>query len=337
MFNIPYDDIINKIKKEKGLSEEEIQKRINSKLQQLSGLISKEGAAHIVANELGINLYEDITKRRLKIENLVLGMKNFTIAGRAIRIYEIREFNSNGKKGKVGSFMLADNTGFIKVVVWGHKADLIKELKELDSIRIKDGFVKENNGYKELHLNDRSQIEIKPEDEDLPLINPPLNKKFNQRPTKRSLIKDLKENDIAELLGTIVQVFEPRFYASCPQCFRKVELRNDTSYCNEHGYVNERMVPIVNLIFDDGTDTIRMVCFRSQAEMLMGLTDEKIHGLKENISDFESIKKVTLGRCIFVVGRARKNEFFGRMEFIVQNVYEADPKELAEELLHNLQ
>ena len=66
MFNLRYDEIVNKIIKEKGLTKEDIESRVNSKLQQLSGLISKEGAAHIVANELGVNLYEDIAKRKLK-------------------------------------------------------------------------------------------------------------------------------------------------------------------------------------------------------------------------------------------------------------------------------
>ena len=49
LMGLTYDEIIAKIK-EKGGSEEEIQSKIKLKLNQLSGLISKEGAAQIIAN-----------------------------------------------------------------------------------------------------------------------------------------------------------------------------------------------------------------------------------------------------------------------------------------------
>ena len=56
MINIPLSDIKEKIAKEKGISEQEINTKIKAKLDQLSGLISEEGAAHIIANELGVEL-----------------------------------------------------------------------------------------------------------------------------------------------------------------------------------------------------------------------------------------------------------------------------------------
>ena len=56
MLQLSYNDIITKIKTEKGLSEDEIKDRIKDKLNRLTDLVSKEGAAHIVANELGVNL-----------------------------------------------------------------------------------------------------------------------------------------------------------------------------------------------------------------------------------------------------------------------------------------
>ena len=53
MIKIPYDHIIERKKKEGNISESEIDVKIDQKMKQLSGLISKEGAAHIIANELG--------------------------------------------------------------------------------------------------------------------------------------------------------------------------------------------------------------------------------------------------------------------------------------------
>ena len=52
-----YDELINRIK-EKGFNDKEIERKINRKLEELSGLISREGAAHLIANELGINLFD---------------------------------------------------------------------------------------------------------------------------------------------------------------------------------------------------------------------------------------------------------------------------------------
>ena len=50
-----YERILEKIAKAAGLERAEIETRIEAKRQKLSGLISKEGAAQVVASELGIS------------------------------------------------------------------------------------------------------------------------------------------------------------------------------------------------------------------------------------------------------------------------------------------
>ena len=55
MINIPVETVLTKLK-ENGLSDEEIETKIKQKMDQLSGLISREGAAHIIANEMGIKV-----------------------------------------------------------------------------------------------------------------------------------------------------------------------------------------------------------------------------------------------------------------------------------------
>ena len=61
MIQIPYEQVIDKIKETSGLDNAAIELKIRNKLDQLSGLISKEGAAHIVANELGVKLFEKVS------------------------------------------------------------------------------------------------------------------------------------------------------------------------------------------------------------------------------------------------------------------------------------
>ena len=48
MFRISYTEIVEKITEATKLSSEDIDELVAKKLDQLSGLISKEGAAHIV-------------------------------------------------------------------------------------------------------------------------------------------------------------------------------------------------------------------------------------------------------------------------------------------------
>jgi hypothetical protein len=63
--------IIETTCKHSGKSEAEIRKLIGEKQDELSGLVSEEGAAYIVARELGVNLLK-AAKRQLKVKNLRL-------------------------------------------------------------------------------------------------------------------------------------------------------------------------------------------------------------------------------------------------------------------------
>ena len=81
MIKIPFEQLVGKIKKESNISEDEINEKVNDKMKQLSGLISKEGAAHIVANELGIKLFESFSGK-LQIKNIVAGLRNVETIGK---------------------------------------------------------------------------------------------------------------------------------------------------------------------------------------------------------------------------------------------------------------
>ena len=109
MIKIPYEQIVERIKKEGNISEEEINGKIDSKMKQLSGLISKEGAAHIVANELGIKLFDSFTGK-LQIKNIIAGLRNVETVGKVLQTYELREFTTNDRQGKVASLVIGDET-----------------------------------------------------------------------------------------------------------------------------------------------------------------------------------------------------------------------------------
>lgn len=319
MIKIPLQDIVARIKKESDLSEEEVNNKIDEKMKQLSGLISKEGAAHIIANELGIKLLETVSGK-LQIKNILIGMRDVETVGKVQRIFETREFQSGERQGKVASLIIADETGSIRVVLWGNQTDNLQNLKENNTIKLMSGYVRENNGQKEIHLNERSKLIINPEGENIGEI-----KSFT---TERKKINELKENDgIVEIMGTIVQVFDMRFFEICPECNKRAK-QNENSYtCAKHGEIKPVYSYVLNLVLDDGTDNIRSVFFRNQVEKLLNLNQEKLMEFKDKPENFDEIKNNLLGSMIKTVGRINKNDFFERLEIIANDVFQANPEE----------
>jgi len=329
MFNITYNEIIEKIKKEKNLSEEDINSRIKKKIDVLGDLISKDGAAHIVANELGVKIFPTITETRLKINNLMPGLNSVGINAKVITIYDIRSFKTEKREGRVLSLLVGDETGTIRLVVWDEKLiDFIaNNIKENDILKIKNAYSRGNNGYTELHLGNKSQIILNPEDVKIETIG------IRTRSFFRKEIKDLNENDFAELIGTVVQVFEPRFYNACPECNKKIELEDEVYKCIQHGNVIPKEVPILNLFFDDGTANIRVTLFRELASKLVN----NIEKFKDDPNEFENIKSELLGKQLKIGGKVIKNTMFDRIEFRAQEINEINAIELADELLKDIE
>lgn len=163
------DEIISRIASETGMGEEEVQAKVEEKQRELGGLVTPIGAAHIIANEAGINLLEGFSKsNELKIENIIPGMSSVDVVGRVTRVFQPREFMREDKgKGRVASLILADDTGSIRVVFWGKDTALLEEgrIQEGDILRVRNAYTKENiNGEAEVHLGMRARVIVNPED-----------------------------------------------------------------------------------------------------------------------------------------------------------------------------
>lgn len=331
MIQLSYEDMVRKIREEKGLSDEEIKAKIDAKLKQLSDLISREGAAHIVANELGVKVLEEVSKKDYKLKDLLVGLRGVGFVGKVVRMYDVREFKKNDREGKVGSFLVGDETGFVRVVLWdvNHIGFIEKgELKEGSIIKLDGGYVRDNNGFKEVHLGNQGSLQINPEGVSVETRD------LNQRTDYvKKQLKDLNQGDMnIGVLGTVVQVFEPRFFSACPECGKKVEVVEGKAKCAEHGDVIERYVPILNIFFDDGTDNIRAVCFRDQVSRLLGLSEDEVLKLRDEPAKFEEIRASVLGKQLILVGRVVRNDMFDRLEFMANRVVEIKPEDILKEL-----
>ena len=314
MIKIPYEEVVLKINEKTNMTTTEIEERVERKLKQLSGLISREGAAHIVANELGVKVFEPLSGK-LQIKNILTGMRDVETIGKVLQVYEIKEFSNETRSGKVASILIGDETGTIRVVMWGSQAENVSNLGQGFVVKILGGYVRENNGRKEIHLNDRSQLIINPKGETINEVAAEL------KQGTRKGIKDLNENDNeVELLGTIVQVFDIRFYEVCPKCSKRARPSVDLFVCSEHGNVIPAYAYVLNAVLDDGTETIRCVFFRNQVERLLNLNQEQLLKFKSEPAEFEAAKNELLGTIIKINGRTNKNSLFNRLEFVAQNV-----------------
>ena len=317
MIKIPYEEIILKIHESTKMPIAEIEEKIDKKLMQLSGLISKEGAAHIVANEAGIKIFEPFSGK-LQIKNILTGMRDVETIGKVLQTYGLREFTRENGSGKVASILIGDETGTIRIVMWGIHADNITNINQNSIVKIMGGYVRENNGRKEIHMNERSQLAVNPKDGFVGEV-------IGEAKSSRKEIKELKENDSdVELLGTVVQIFDLRFYEVCPKCAKRAKMNSDSFSCPDHGNVTPSYAYVLNTVIDDGTETIRCVFFRSQLERLLNLGQDKILNFKNEPADFEAVKNNLLGTIVKVTGRTNKNPMFNRLEFVAQNV-DANP------------
>ncbi|MFO7710238.1 MAG: OB-fold nucleic acid binding domain-containing protein [Candidatus Woesearchaeota archaeon] len=311
--NISYDKAVTMISEQTGKSESEIETKIQEKLNQLTGLISKEGAAHIIANELGAKIVDENTKQ--KIGDIKPGTGNVEVTGKVTAVYEIREFKNEQRSGKVGSCMIADETGTIRIVMWNDKADNLKKIEQGNVIKLTNGFAKQNQrnpDFKEIHLNDSSTIEINPEGEDIQV------KTSSQ---SRKHINELQENEEnVELLGHIVQLFDPKFYEICPECGKRTKPQDGEFNCPQHGSIDPAYAYLLNFVLDDGTETIRSVCFRNQAATLLDKSEEEIQQFRTEPEKFTQIKNDLLGELIKVRGKTQKNQMFDRLEFVAFSV-----------------
>ena len=314
MFQMPIGEIIAKIKEKSGLEESEIKDKISKKMDELSGLISEQGAAHIIANELNVKLFDSVIgKGKLKIKNILPGMRSVDTEGKVIAAYPVKEFKTESREGKVGNFILGDDTGTIRVTLWNSIADNLNTIKAGDIVKIKSAYVRENQGRKEIHLGDKSALQINPE-----------GVQIEEMKEQRKKIADLKEDDQRiELLGTIVQVFNPTFYEVCSKCRKRIKA--DAGFaCAEHGKVEPDYSYVLNILLDDGSGSLRVTCFGQQADSLI----KDLGTMKGKPELFEESKSEILGNIVKVTGVVKKNNMSGALDFIARNIDAApDPEE----------
>ena len=303
-----YDRILEKIAKASGLDKSEIENMVEARRSKLSGLISREGAAQVIAAELGVS-FENET---LKIDELLPGMRSVNVVGKVITLFPVRSFKTKrGDESKVANMWIADDSSNIKVVLWDtHHVQLIEagEIKEGTVVDIKNAAMRES----ELHLGNFS--EIKPSSESFENV-------VTERVLREKNISDFKKGENVSTRAFIVQAFEPRFFNVCPECGKKVTSEGDTFVCLQHEKVMPEKRAVSSIVLDDGTESIRAVLFHEVLNKL-GITE---------FNDPDALlrqKEAILGKEMIFSGNVRNNAFFNTPEFIVNDIKDINLDEL---------
>jgi ssDNA-binding replication factor A large subunit len=308
-----YELLIERIAKTAKLGKDEVEQKIEAKKAKLSGLISKEGAAQIIAAELGIS-FED---QDLKVSELMVGMRKVNIIGKVVNIFPVREFEKNDRKGKVANFILADETGSTRVVLWdiNHIALIEDEsIKVGDTVEIKNGSTRDS----EIHLSGFSEIK-KSSTKMKDVKEAPVTTEVN--------LDEIKQGQNVKTRGIVVQVFQPRFYHICPTCNKKVVAGEDEKYkCPEHGVVEKKDRAILNFVLDDGKESMRVVMFSDQIGQVVPEED-----LKDE-AKAAAFRDDFLGTEIYLEGRVNRNQLFNNLEIIASGIKRVDVEKLIEKL-----
>ena len=307
-----YDLLIERIASSAGLEKEEVERKVEAKKAKLSGLISKEGAAQIIAAELGIN-FED---QDLKIGELMAGMRKVNVVAKVINLFPVREYSKNGREGKVANFVIADDTGSTRVVLWdvNHIA-LIEDgtIKEGDVVEIKNGATRDM----EIHLSGFS--EIKKSEKVMDDIK-------TGAVTAEVTLAEARQGQSVRIRGTVVQVFSPRFYHVCPECNKKALQEGEGYKCAEHGAITPKDKAILNFVLDDGTESMRIVMFSDQIALVVPEED-----LKDEAKAL-AFRDDFIGTEIYLSGNVKTNNFFNNLEIIASGVEKVDVENLIKEL-----
>jgi len=235
------DDILCK---RRDLSREEILALIDEKKKEGRGLLSDEGAARLVAEELLIQTL-GTELGRMRVKDLVSGLNDVTVSGRILLAWPPQGFQRrDGMRGRVMRLVLIDKTGRVNCALWDRHVDFVSRAGKLQGriIRIGHAYTRQGlAGEPELHAGDRSSIEIDPQD--MPTTD------FSEfKDVFTPLSKLTGELNQVNAVG-VVQV-DPRFY----------------SFTKE-----DRIGSVLRTLLADDSGTIPVVAWNERAEELREL------------------------------------------------------------------
>lgn len=320
------EDVVDKVVEETELEEDEVKQDIEEKMSEFEGLVSEEGAAHLVAKEHGVNIAE-AGEQELKIKNIVPEMRKVNVKARVVNITDANTFTrDDGDEGKVQNLVLGDDTGTIRLTLWDEQTQIAEKVEEGDAIEVAGAYtVEDDRENAELRLGDDAQVKKADEDE-VPEVE-------TQSQIKKVDVRDItSEGTQYQVSGMVMDIYTSNpFYNRCPECGDTVREDEDGKYvCEDHDEVEPDHALAISGVLDDGTGNIRFVMFRDQARNLLEIDEET-----EKEGDVQAVEDAVenaVGKEIVLSGRTRYNDYFDRLEIIGNSYEKTDPEQEIEDL-----
>jgi len=204
-----------------GLSEQEIKKELKKMENEYQDIVSENGMLFMIAKEKDLPIIQELYKEleneidhdefAISISEIREGMSNIVLLGKIQYIIKPREFvHKDGTPGKVGSFLLNDGTGGIKIVLWGEQTKVMAHefFKINELIRIIGGYAKKNReGNIDVYEGKKGRVILAPDDVELrrfPLLQ---GLHFSESDDTALLkIPDKEEKFISTIEGTVVKI-----------------------------------------------------------------------------------------------------------------------------------
>ena len=260
------------------------------------------------------------TSTETKICDLREGIGNVTVTGKIVSI-ETKNIQSQNESKTVFSGMLADDTGKIQFSAW---KDF--ELKNGETIRVENAYIKGWRGIPQLNLGERADVSRV--DDTFEISDSATNSK-----TVAEILRIGGGLDVS-VSGTAIDLRTGSgLIKRCPECNRSVL----SDECVAHG----RITPIpdirMKLVIDDGTGAINAIVGREDTERITGIRLEDAVAKAKEMGDHDCVARMIEERILIkdvtVTGNVMSDEYGPMM--IVRNIVlnDADLTAKAEKLL----
>ncbi len=230
--------------------------------------------------------------RNVKIAELGEGMENVDIEAAVLRVFELREFNSDKGKRSVINFEIADDSGTARAVAWGNLALAVSSIGAGKAVKIEGAYAKKGLNGTELHLGWNARILSEPPGVKIP--------KIVAAGKERRKISELKTGMNAEIFGIVSRISRTGTFNVCGKCGGKAEREGNDFVCRKCGQTEPKKRAFVSLVLDDGEANVNCTFFGDSALSALSLQSEK---------ELDEKAGKAGGKFLLVEGKANENRF----------------------------
>jgi hypothetical protein len=251
------------------------------------------------------------------LSKLKPGMGTVNVAGRLVRKFPCKDFETADRKGKVCSFQLGDETALLRASAWNSKADEIMRYNEGDAVEIKSAYTKEGRFGVELHLGYTAEIRLT--ERKVPSIMEILKESV---PEKK--INALADNENVVIDAKVVEIMPGNLhYLVCEKCGKKLSRSESGLLCEACGEAKGRKNAVVSARIEDDTAEILGTFFGRSALGLLDWSEkdlEKELGEKSPSKIVDELNERMKGKKVRAYGYQRTNGFSQQSEFMVKEI-----------------